>query len=91
MALPATEAFTNSNGTQLTTHSSNWTLNSGDFDIQSNALSPDAASTENGAHWNADTFDDDQYAQATLVDQFNSRTIGVAVRCHATADTYYGW
>ena len=88
MALPATESFTNSNDVQLTTHSANWTLNNGDFDIQSNALANDAADTQNLAHWNADAFADDQYAESTRTD-VSYYELGVAVRCAASAHTGY--
>lgn len=91
MALPATDTFTGSNGTQITAHSGSWTLNAGDFDIQSNALAPDSGGNECGAHWNADTFDDDQYAEATYVAGQALFATGIAVRCHASAATYYGF
>jgi len=91
MALPATDSFTDSNGTQLTAHSSDWTLNSGDFDIQSNACAPDAGG-ELGAHWNADVFDDDQYAEGEIKAVAANRAIGVACRCATNAsENYYGW
>ncbi|MCB9135150.1 MAG: hypothetical protein H6636_06975 [Anaerolineales bacterium] len=91
MSLPATDAFTGSDGTELTTYSGNWTLNSGNFVINTNALAPYASVTEDGAHWNADTFADDQYAQIVLAAETSSHASGVAVRCHASAATYYGW
>jgi len=38
------------------------------------------------AHWNADEFNDDQYAEATLVEGPGSYIyIGVGVRCAASA------
>lgn len=91
MTLPVTDSFTGTNNDQLTTYSSNWSLNSGDFDIQSNALAPDAAITECGAHWNANSFSDDQYAKVTLVAELAVPSVGPAVRCAgAGVDTYYG-
>lgn len=90
MALPATENFTDSNGVKLTTHSASWTLNSGDFAIQSNGLVNDSGSgAECGAHWNADAFNDDQYAQV-VVAASSASYMGPAVRCAASAGTYYG-
>jgi len=90
MALPATDTFTGTTGTQLTTYSANWTLCLGDFDIQSNALSADA-SGNNGAGWNADAFNDDQYAEATFAAVFQFVYLGVAVRCDVGTpdDTFY--
>ena len=91
MALPATDNFTAANGTALTTYSANWTLNNGNFAINTNAVYPNSGSTENGAHWNADTFNNDQYSQGDLISEALGRAIGVAVRCHASAATFYGW
>jgi len=95
MALPATDSFTGSNDDQLTTYSGNWTLNSGDFDIQSNSLAPDAstASGIHGAHWNADAFSDNQYAEANVEQVAGSLNInlGVGVRFHASSDNFYSF
>lgn len=92
MALPATDSFTASDGTALTTYSANWTLNSGNFDIQSNSLRSNTGGTETAAHWDADAFNADQYAQcvASVLDTGSGR-VGVAVRCNTggTAN-YYG-
>lgn len=91
MALPATDSFTNSNGVQLATHDASWTVNAGDFDIQSNSLAPDV-SGECWAYWNADSFDDDQYAQAGIVAvQGNGSAMGVVVRSHASAQSGYSF
>jgi hypothetical protein len=87
MALPATDDFTDSDGVQIASHG-DWTVNDGDFDIQSNALAPD----DYGrccAYWNADAFDANQYAEATII-ALSDEYIGVAVRMHASAVTYYG-
>jgi hypothetical protein len=94
MALPATEAFTDSDGVQLTTHSASWTLNRGDFDIYSNALASDDGGQNalSFAHWNADSFDNDQYAEADVpasITPGDYQIIGVAVRCAASAVTAY--
>lgn len=93
MALPATDAFTGSDGTVLTTYSANWTLNSGNFYIQINSIAPDGDGLENGAGWNADTFDNDQYATGTIVEEFSSAyAIGVSVRCKTDGTAnYYGF
>lgn len=91
MALPATDNFTGVDGTQLTTYSANWTLNNGDFDIQSNALACDA-NDECGAHWNADVFSNDQYSEVDLTGFATSGLwVGVCVRAAASGATYYGY
>ena len=51
MGLPATDSFTDTNGVSLISHSSNWTMNCGAFDIQSNELAPNSGSTESAAFW----------------------------------------
>lgn len=97
MSLPATDNFTGSDGTQLTTYSANWTLNNsgatGDFDIQSNNLAEDGGSAIYGAHWNADSFNNDQYAQAVYYTSGSSSNgIGIAVRVIGTSvRTFYCW
>ena len=93
-ALPASDTFTGTNGTQLTAYSANWTLNAGDLDIQTNAVSPDGGNYFGtvAAHWNADSFDNDQYAQITVVALSAAELwnfIGVSVRAHASAATFY--
>jgi len=91
--LPATDAFTGTDGTALTTYSANWSLNSGNFVINTNAVAPNQATTECGARWNADTFGNDQYAQGKLANSTTTgQTIGVAVRAATGgAASYYGF
>jgi len=97
VALPATDDFTDSNGTQLTAHSANWTLNttgvSGDFDIQTNTLCADGEADDYGAHWNADSFNNDQYSEAYHTRPTPSGyAVGVACRLIGSAvRTYYGY
>lgn len=89
MALPATDTFTAANGTALTTYSANWTLNSGDFAINTNAVYPNSSGNECGAHWNADSFNADQYASGTISNA-GGNPVGPAVRCHTSSASYYG-
>ena len=91
--LPATDAFTGTDGTALTTYSANWSLNSGNFVINTNAVAPNQLTTECGARWNADTFGNDQYAQGKLANITTAgQTIGVAVRAATGgAASYYGF
>lgn len=94
MALPATDPFTGSNGTLLPSYSANWASNGGDLQIQSNAYAPNTSTTEIGARWTADAFNNDQYSQSTLVAKEGTAdyTIGVGVRHAAAATkTYYGY
>jgi len=88
-ALPATDAFTGTTGNALTTYSASWTLNNGDFDIQTNQVHTNVASTNSLAHWNADAFADNQYAQLKLTAGVASVYIGPAVRVAASAHTGY--
>jgi hypothetical protein len=95
-ALPTTDAFTGSTDTQLTTYSASWTLNSGNYDIQTNAVSPDdgGARVTTAAHWNADSFSNDQYSQLTLVAVTSAKWnyLGVSVRCAASStNTFYNY
>jgi len=89
MALPATDAFTGVDGTELTAYSANWTQNdSAAFAINTNAIY--STTNDHGAHWNADAFDNDQYAQIKLVALAEFYYIGPAARCAASAITFYG-
>ena len=92
-ALPATDAFTGANGTALTTYSASWTANNGAFAINTNAVYSNSSSTETGAHWNADSFNDAQYAQITVKAIGSASLIGIAVRAALSAASwveYYG-
>lgn len=62
----ASDTFIGTNGTALTSHSANWTLNTGTYEIQSNALEPTAVSANGMASWNAITPNANQYAEVTL-------------------------
>lgn len=90
MSLPATDSFTDTDGTPLTTHSANWTLNFGNFQINTNSLAPNGGNvnTDACAHWNADKFNADQYAQGT-VPALGGAYIGLTVRCDPSAATFY--
>lgn len=83
----ATDSFTNTNGTELLTHSANWNAGnmlSSDFVIDSNAVrTPFNRNISLFAYYSG-TFSDDQYAEATITqvgsaDQF----MGVCVRASA--------
>src|SRR5574341_730268 len=94
MALPATDAFTGSGGaTPLTSYSANWTMNNGA--IQASRGSTDNffsnAASDNGAHWNADTFGNDQYSQITLSGVLGTHWAGAAARAAASGATWYAF
>jgi hypothetical protein len=90
MALPATDAFTGVNNTALPTYSANWTANAGTLAIYDNSVAPYDSGAENAAHWNADAFDADQYAQVTLSETVSDAyAIGPGIRCAASGATYY--
>jgi len=91
MALPATDTFTAADGTALTTYSASWTNNVGAWAINTNAAYSNTLNLETGVHWNADVFDNGQYAQAVAVAVAASNWRGPAVRCHASDATYYGY
>ena len=91
MALPATDTFTASDGTALTTYSASWTYNIGTFAINTNAVYCSAAvNFEAAAKWTADAFANDQYAQGVCVTESSSGGSGAAVRC-GTGANYYGY
>lgn len=94
MALPATDVFTGTNGTQLNVYSSNWAYNAGDFIINTNSVAPDDSTNECGARWTADAFNNDQYSQCVLAakEGTGNFAVGPSVR-HAAAGTatYYGY
>lgn len=92
MTLPATDAFTGANDTNLTAYSANWSLNDGNFQIETNAISPEDGS-ECAARWSLDTWDPDQYSQITWLAVPNTyAAIGPALRLStAGAATYYFW
>ena len=98
MALPATDAFTDDNGTPLPDHNANWTEVVGSFVINTNQVYCDGMSaTPNfcaGAGWNGDAFNDDQYSEATVSTMdADLPMIGLIVRCDVDtpAATYYMW
>jgi len=92
MALPITDAFTDTNGTTLPAHNANWVQNNGAFQIQSNKVQSNSGGAETCAHWVGDTFDNNQYAFITiLANSTGDNGIGPSCRCAAGAvATYYG-
>ena len=87
-ALPATDAFTAANGTALTVYSANWSNVQGAFAINTNAVHCNDSS-DSSARWNADTFNNDQYSQATVAAITSGTYIGVSVRNSNSAANWY--
>jgi hypothetical protein len=88
MALPATDTFTGLDAAEaLTTYSANWTAGLGAFE---GAPGGGAVQGVSGgdllkwAFWNADSFNNNQYAQCVVTLTSSSAEVGVAVRCDAT-------
>lgn len=93
-ALPASDAFTAADGTNLTTYSANWTYNTASsvFQINSNGLVTAQAAFEGAAFWNADTPNTDHYTEATVAAIGLGDYIGLSVRNGAsTAQTFYDY
>lgn len=89
MALPATDTFTTGSDQSLTAYSASWTINQGGWNVSASNDYALPTTTDDIAHWNADVFDADQYAQVTFPLIFAGYFLGVALRCHATnADAY---
>lgn len=81
----ASDSFTGTNGDSLST---NWTVVQGAWQIQSNAATPNSVGASAAATWNANTFNDDQYAQVTNTAATGSGNYaGVSVRGSTSAFT----
>jgi hypothetical protein len=93
MSLPATDTFTSASDQALTTYSSSWTNNHGAFQVlgATDDVKSNTSSDETCAHWNADAFGNDQYAQVKITAVSGDTPMGPAVRCYASANTYYGY
>ena len=88
-----TDVFTNSNGTVLPTHNSNWynAVTNAGMEIQSNQVEPlhndEHASGNTGCSWS-----NNQYAEIITVDSGANGTIGAAVRVGGAGNgDYYGY
>ena len=91
MALPATDAFTGTDGTSLPTYSSNWTNHTLGMEIQSNrANGLNGGYQSNSAWWNADTFASAHYSKGTYA---GTATLGqapsICVRAQSGAQSFY--
>lgn len=98
MALPAQDGFTGTNGDALDVYSSNWTCHDADsyedeVEIQSNGAAPADGGWDYGLQrWNADTFNDGQYAECKVVaPSTTARRIGPAVRIPTSGTAITGY
>jgi hypothetical protein len=75
-------------------YSTNWTQDSssGNFQVQGSTDDVWSDKSEGSCHWNADTFDDDQYAEVTVATVASGNWHGACVRAATSgANTYYGF
>ena len=89
MALPFSDSMTDTNGTNITTHDSGYTVLEGACDIQSNTAQGNAAGY-NFIAWTADTFEDDQSSEAIIDFDVEDAAIatGPSVRLATGTDGY---
>ncbi len=91
MTLPATDNFTAADGTVLTTYSANWTADRNNFVVNTNALAPNSSFAQCCAKWNADAFNNDQYAKATVAGMDLTSTIRMGVCVREASGNFYGF
>jgi hypothetical protein len=84
------DSFTGTNGTALATYSSSWTINGGNFQINTNAVAANNNNSDAMATWNPISFSNDQYAEVTLSALTSGGYIGVTVRGQVGAFSGYG-
>lgn len=82
-----TDDFTNSDGTALATHDSNWVVSSGSVEINTNAARCPTASGTAIARYNGGTFTNDQYSKGVVNFAGGSGYAGFTVR-DTGADRY---
>jgi hypothetical protein len=82
MSVLASDAFTDSDGTLLTSHSANWSIQNGgeQLKVLSNAVGVTATGNLRGNRYSGITWPNDMYSQATVVNVAASM-LGVTVRC----------
>lgn len=88
-----TDVFTNSNGTTLTTHDSNWyfAVSGQTLDIQSNNVNSEG-DDEGGAGQSECAWTDNQYSEIIAVTSSSNAYMGAAVRVGGSnSGDYYGY
>ena len=89
----ATDSFTNTNGTALTTHDANWVREKSagpEATIESNECDPNGGSGTNVYRYDG-AWTDDQYSQVVCSTIRGGFFHGVAVRCATGAETFYNF
>ena len=96
MTLPATDTFTTGANGFLEDYSASWTSNSGAQTMALLAASDDVYARGGGGtlslyHWNADTFNNDQYSQVKITAVASAGAVGPAARINTgtTKTGYY--
>lgn len=92
MALPATATFTGTDNQELTAANANFTSVTGAMAIWHNRVSGNTSNNESCYRWNADTFNNDQYAQIVVTEDLEAANfIGGSVRCQSGSAGYYSY
>jgi hypothetical protein len=89
MALPATDTFTGEENPLAT----NWTTITGCNALQKTGgyCCGTAGGVVNGAYWDADAFDDDQYSQADFLEVYDNTAVAVRISASANTEYYFGY
>ena len=99
MALPKTDSFTVTVDTDIQDYDANW-IRAGGSGWRVYEATDTLACVASGSspwipnlHWEGDTFDANQYAQAKIAAlDTGASYVGVSVRCASgTTNTHYGW
>lgn len=89
MALPASDAFTGSDGTALATHNAGWTASVGAWVLSSNQARGNSGGTDHYATWTGDAFGDAQYSKCAISGMANgSQYRGVFARGAGSGGTF---
>jgi hypothetical protein len=89
MALPFTDTFNGTAGTDIHTYNASWVENSLTFAISTPAPGLIVGGVNALCHWAGDAFNNDQFAQTTLGTNVVSAKQGPAVRVAVAANTAY--
>ncbi len=96
-SLPASDAFTDSNGTALTAHSAGgitWVNNNGVFQINTNAAVSNSINADTMVHDATNTYNADHWSSVVLAGTISADNHGPTVRVATSAHTgyvYYAW
>lgn len=85
----ATDSFTNTNGTVLSTHDANWANVTGQAIIQSNAMTGNTNAASSMYRWTGETWTDHQSSEGPCNIAAGGGTVGVAVRVQSGSFSGY--